>query len=342
MEMVSPDLAEDDEWFHINLNPPPERLRVQVASTKTFIEHHHRAGRKVVLVTSGGTTVPLEVRTVRFIDNFSSGHRGAASAESFLDANYAVIFVHREHSLLPYSRHFSHSVDGILDVLTEGNDGKIEAEAQYQEKLGDQLRRYQAAKRNNQLLLIPYTTITDYLWLFRTIPAIMQLLGSSALIYLAAAVSDFFIPRNKLAEHKIQSRGPGRTATTEASPATHSDKLILELDPVPKFLSHLVSTWAPSAMTISFKLETDSTLLISKAKSSLARYHHHLVIGNVLATRRSEVVFVSRGDVPERWIRVAQQENGNDTVEIEAVFVPEVIRLHERFIADADADARKN
>ena len=35
----------------------------------------------VVLVTSGGTTVPLEKNTVRFIDNFSRGERGAASAE---------------------------------------------------------------------------------------------------------------------------------------------------------------------------------------------------------------------------------------------------------------------
>lgn len=336
MEMISPDRAEYDEWFQSN--PPPDQWSAQVASAKAFVEQHHRARRQLVLVTSGGTTVPLEARTVRFLDNFSSGHRGAASAESFLDANYAVIFVHREHSLLPYSRHFSHTADGLLDFLTEGKDGQIEVEEQYQESLRDQLRRYRAAKRNNRLLLIPYTTIIEYLWLFRMVPTIMQPLGSSALIYLAAAVSDFFIPRQKLAEHKIQSSGPGKTASSQAGPATHSDKLILELDPVPKFLSHLVSTWAPSAMITSFKLETDSTLLISKAKSSLARYRHHLVIGNVLATRRSEVVFVSLADVPERWIRVPQQENGDQTsepVEIEAVFVPEVIKLHERFIADA-------
>lgn len=37
--------------------------------------------RKIVCITSGGTTVPLEQRCVRYIDNFSSGHRGAASTE---------------------------------------------------------------------------------------------------------------------------------------------------------------------------------------------------------------------------------------------------------------------
>jgi hypothetical protein len=42
------------------------------------------ANEKLMLVfcfQSGGTTVPLETNTVRFIDNFSSGARGAASAE---------------------------------------------------------------------------------------------------------------------------------------------------------------------------------------------------------------------------------------------------------------------
>lgn len=35
----------------------------------------------VVLVTSGGTTVPLEKQMVRFLHNFSAGTRGAISAE---------------------------------------------------------------------------------------------------------------------------------------------------------------------------------------------------------------------------------------------------------------------
>lgn len=38
---------------------------------------------RLVCVTSGGTAVPLERRCVRFIDNFSSGNRGAASTEYF-------------------------------------------------------------------------------------------------------------------------------------------------------------------------------------------------------------------------------------------------------------------
>jgi len=62
-----------------------------------------RLARPVAVVTSGGTTVPLERRCVRFIDNFSAGTRGAASAERLLAAGYAVVFLTRRGSLQPFS-----------------------------------------------------------------------------------------------------------------------------------------------------------------------------------------------------------------------------------------------
>jgi hypothetical protein len=43
-----------------------------------------RSPPRVAVVTSGGTTAPLERRCVRFLDNFSQGTRGALSAEQFL------------------------------------------------------------------------------------------------------------------------------------------------------------------------------------------------------------------------------------------------------------------
>lgn len=49
-----------------------------------------------------GTTVPLEQRCVRFLDNFSAGNRGASSAEHFLEQGYAVVFLHRANSQLPF------------------------------------------------------------------------------------------------------------------------------------------------------------------------------------------------------------------------------------------------
>eukprot|EP00636_Phaeomonas_parva_P018923 CAMPEP_0118880284 /NCGR_PEP_ID=MMETSP1163-20130328/19889_1 /TAXON_ID=124430 /ORGANISM="Phaeomonas parva, Strain CCMP2877" /LENGTH=133 /DNA_ID=CAMNT_0006816649 /DNA_START=228 /DNA_END=625 /DNA_ORIENTATION=+ len=73
-------------------------------------------GPPVVLVTSGGTTVPLERRTVRFIDNFSTGSRGAASAERFLKLGYRVIFLSRTGSTAPFGRHLQRAVSKNVDV----------------------------------------------------------------------------------------------------------------------------------------------------------------------------------------------------------------------------------
>ena len=83
--------------------PPAPRLHETRGETSAFCVHHgYRAGgdgvgyRPIVLVTLGGTTAPLERSAVRFIDNFSSGSRGAASAEYFLERGYAVVFLHLE------------------------------------------------------------------------------------------------------------------------------------------------------------------------------------------------------------------------------------------------------
>lgn len=70
------------EYFSTTTAPAwlPER-REQLLS---FLDHHRVVGKCVAVVTSGGTTVPLEQNTVRFLDNFSTGSRGAASAECVL------------------------------------------------------------------------------------------------------------------------------------------------------------------------------------------------------------------------------------------------------------------
>lgn len=69
--------------FHVQ---KPDSHRLQDLSlvdetAKRFVETNVAAGRRIAIVTSGGTLVPLEKRMVRFIDNFSTGTRGAACAE---------------------------------------------------------------------------------------------------------------------------------------------------------------------------------------------------------------------------------------------------------------------
>lgn len=75
-----------------------------VNQVDTFVKYHMATLVPIVVITSGGTMVPLEKNMVRFIDNFSQGTRGAASAECFLALGFAVVFVHRKRSRMPFTR----------------------------------------------------------------------------------------------------------------------------------------------------------------------------------------------------------------------------------------------
>lgn len=350
----------DPATAYFESSQAPKMLQTHTTLAREFISYHLAASsnRRLVLVTSGGTTVPLENQTVRFIDNFSAGTRGATSAEYFLQAGYAVIFFHRQFSLLPYSRHYSHNTNCFLDFMDEaypeGRPASVVVRKEYQAKMSRVLQQYQSAKSNRMLLLLPFTTVTEYLFELKALATLMQPLGDRAMFYLAAAVSDFFIPHDRMEEHKIQSSEQPDVQPSEQP--SQGKQLVINLDPVPKFLSTLVSSWAPSgSMIVSFKLETDPDLLLSKAQQSLDRYHHDLVIGNLLMTRKWEVVFISKEG--ERWIRVprarrsksfsgvenlvgmiegkkedksvdANAEPSSEGLEIESLIVPELIALH--------------
>lgn len=363
------------ENAYFSSNPAPKCLSSHSELAAAFIRSHAAtAGRRVVLITSGGTTVPLEKNTVRFIDNFSAGTRGATSAEYFLSQGYAVIFLHREFSLQPYSRHYTHAKDCFLDFLTEDADGRVGVRADEGARIRSVLAEYKQAKDRNMLLMLPFVTIGDYLHELRAIARLMKPLGPRALLYLAAAVSDFFVPPERMSEHKIQSTNAASKLQPEASSSEvagaadenqdgddeeafdnfdanpsvpRSKRLVIDLDPVPKFLENLVDGWAPEGMIVSYKLETDPAILVHKARTSLDRYQHHLVIGNLLTTRKWEVVFVSPncddnwlrvprkngwGDADGRPLRADELPNEDPESEIEGLIIPAVAELHDSHI----------
>ncbi|PIL23278.1 hypothetical protein GSI_14588 [Ganoderma sinense ZZ0214-1] len=323
-----------DKYFATQ--PPPPSLEHDVARVKEFLQRQLKEQRKVVLVTSGGTTVPLELNVVRFLDNFSAGTRGATSAEYFLKAGYAVIFMHRQFSLQPFSRHYSHSTHPFLDFLdvtepptpsssSSSAPPDITVRPSERVQLLEVLSAYKAVQRAGTLLTLTFVTVNDYLWLLRAVSQEMGVLGRGCLFYLAAAVSDFFLPRQKMSVHKIQS-GKG--------------SLHIEMDQVPKILKPLVDEWTREGYIVSFKLETDEGLLIPKARQALARYGHQVVIGNDLHRRKFEVVFVSpksphsasepsqspSAAYEETWLRIDLEQNPHK--EIEEDIVAELVRRH--------------
>lgn len=196
-------------------------------------------------------------------------------------AGYAVCFLHRARSAFPWARSLPQHGAALLDAfrLTPGDTPAVAADPAALPALLPALRDYHRATEEGVLLPIEFTALEEYLELLRAAARALAPFGSSVMFYLAAAVSDFYIPTSEMPEHKIQSsEGP----------------LQITLKMVPKMLSPLVKEWAPEAFVISFKLETDPLILIDKSRQALEKYHHQVVVANILESRRTSVIIVTK------------------------------------------------
>ena len=101
---------------------------------------------KVVVLTSGGTSVPLELNTVRTIENFSTGKRGSLLCENFLNLGYSVIFYSRNNSLKPFIHNIDYkNIDNI-------------------ENIKNNLKLLNYYKTNNNILILDFNLIFEYLF----------------------------------------------------------------------------------------------------------------------------------------------------------------------------------
>ncbi|XP_062518803.1 phosphopantothenate--cysteine ligase-like isoform X2 [Corticium candelabrum] len=300
--------AEWEEYFDHFV--PPSTLQHNQKAVQDFASANRQIGHDLVLITSGGTTVPLENNTVRFVDNFSVGSRGSSSAE------------HR--SLQPFSRHFAK--DNFLEYLhlEQDLDGseKVAVKTEMSPKLLEVLKKYEEVKASGRLLLMVFTTVSDYLFNLRAFAEALHPFGPHAMFYLAAAVSDFYVPSSQMAKHKIRSsNGP----------------LELKLQQTPKLLSPLVKDWATDAFVVSFKLETNKDIIAACAREALDKYKHQVVISNVLATRRKQVTLVTKTE--EKMLSLSDHEF-HMGIDVEQKIVDELLKHHKVFIQEKQPSRR--
>lgn len=64
------------------------------------------------------------------------------------------------------------------------------------------LNKYKQAHEAGKILYVNFTTVSDYFWLLRAACECLITSGSKALLYLAAAVSDFYVPSNQMVKFK--------------------------------------------------------------------------------------------------------------------------------------------
>ncbi|XP_023339772.1 phosphopantothenate--cysteine ligase [Eurytemora carolleeae] len=305
--MSETDQEEEGEIFFTE-NLPPAHYDASKSKVEKFCAAQQTRG--IVLVTSGGTTVPLELNTGTVTPiKLWNGKTIVKLQLSFFRKGYSVIFLHRENSLRPFSRHLPGS--SMLSWLTIA-DGQVVVDKQNNDFVKQVLQEYK--QYSDRLCEIYFTSLADYLWLLRMCCLILNSQTSRSILYLAAAVSDFYVPSQKLPRHKLQS--------SEGPPDIH-------LHIVPKMLRPLVGNWAPNCYVASFKLETDPSILISKAKQALEKYKHNLVVGNILESRKREVWIIT--GTHEEKIHMSEEEI-NSGSEIEEKIVAMIEKISEEYL----------
>nr|AGU68102.1 phosphopantothenate---cysteine ligase [Angomonas desouzai] len=129
-----------------------------------------------------------------------------------------------------------------------------------------------------------FKDVVEYLFLLQQIS--LALCQSSRgystaplIFFAAAAVSDYYIPKEKMSREKISG----------------GDGLTLHFENVPKVLGLLQEKWMhrdatlPKPFTVTFKLETTEETMHEKAKKNLNAYSCDAVVANMLQTYKEKV-----------------------------------------------------
>ncbi|KAF6004767.1 hypothetical protein F1559_001278 [Cyanidiococcus yangmingshanensis] len=282
---------------------------------EAFVDLQSKLQRPLAVVASGGTSVPLEQHTVRFLDNFSTGRRGAASAEYLLQTGYAVLFLFRDKSLQPFHRHFEGFAAKPAEFFALSGNGRWELDSALLTSVMETgVLQYRQVREERRYLPVPYCTVYEYVQYLQKVATSCARLGRAVVMYMAAAVSDFYLPFENFFVHKTSS----------------DEDLVLRLQRVPKCLDILHSAWAPEAFLVGFKLETNMDTLLERARQLLERSGAHIVIANTLQERH-ESVWVVQHDRQERLEKASPED------ELERQLVASVVALHRSYWQDNES-----
>lgn len=268
-----------------------------------IIEKVSKENRKLVLITSGGCSVRLEKNTVRSIENFSTGTRGSLSAEEFLRNGYYVVFFHRGRTFKP----FLHRIDLKKIVFDEEY-----LKSEELKKIREEAKTY-----SDKIVFLEFDTFEDYILKLYYLCNKISKLGKNTMIFLAAAISDFYIPESELEEHKIQSRD---------EKGSHKNELNIILKPAPKEIHKIKDEINKDMFLITFKLETDEKILYDKAIQALSKCKSDIVVANILQKRYDEILLFKsqKTENPEVEKIIKNEINSN----IEIVLVKRLVEIH--------------
>ena len=284
---------------------------VKLDQIETFITSVSSSDR-LAIITSGGTSVPIERRTVRVIDNFSTGIRGARLAEFFItEPQYKVLFLYRSGSSFPFL-HRMLDLNNPLATLSNLEDRKGQEKIVTSAKLTP-----------DRFAAVPFNHVFEYILLLRhaCISSFKAQISRRCFICLAAAVSDFYVPIETMPLNKIQSRNVSLDSNGDVS---------LKLKSVPKSIELVKKRWNPDAFVLAFKLETDELELIKKSIQSLEINKVDAVLANDLLKRYREVHLVMDLGKSVRTLSLS-----SDSQELDRSLIgPALLEIHNSYIHD--------
>ncbi|CAH0477772.1 unnamed protein product [Peronospora belbahrii] len=319
------------EFFDKTPEDPQWKLGVVQKETEKFIAAQLAEKRRgIALITSGATIVPLDPKNDTFVDAAPQmqEQQGPACAEYFLQLGYAVIFVHREDSLRPFTRHFHKYIQNgaFMDMFRLEDIGLVLSGVDIPQQLQFQKVTQLYSAYNTRVLHLSFTSVQQYLMLTRLTAKAMEVAKDRGIVVLAATLMDFYVPVDRLATTTEASDVTDNASTSSSislstssssskqSKTKHikkfakkaakkkSDEFSVNFVRVPNIVRSIRKDWCPKAFIVSCKHQLASGEAIECAHNDLekwgvdviAGYHHAREI--LLITEQEEAIVTCPDD----------------------------------------------
>ena len=122
---------------------------------------------------------------------------------SFKNVGYKVVFLYRKGSVYPFTTGLRSSAsryidDELLSNLEDRKQGIFLNAVNNGGRIKSELRCYNHCIKNKMMMTIPFETLKEYLASLQLIAEEISYLKERACFYLAAAVSDFYVPEDEV------------------------------------------------------------------------------------------------------------------------------------------------
>ncbi|KAG3196469.1 hypothetical protein PC128_g7619 [Phytophthora cactorum] len=316
-----------EEFFSKTPEDPRWELGTIQKQTEEFIASqlaHNRRG--IALITSGATIVPLDPENDTFVDVAPQvqEQRGPACAEYLLQLGYAVIFVHREDSLRPFTRHFQKYIQNgaFMDMFRMQDNGLVLSGMDISQQLQFQKIAQLYTECSTRVLNLSFTSVQQYLMLTRITAKAMEVAKDQGIVVLAATLMDFYVPVDPSAAATDAAEDTDSTEASSSSSSSlskhsktkqikklakkitkkKSDEFSVNFVRVPNIIRKIRKDWCPKAFLVTCKHELASGEDIEDAHADLEKWGVDVIAGNhhsreiLLITEQEEAIVTCPDD----------------------------------------------